>query len=93
LCSEAQVDILSQTDDGGADEVKSGMLLTGCVEIGAAMMKGIPKKRKKRREILHKERRELTRIARWTEVVEALMKASCAPKKKIRESSEVLTGL
>jgi hypothetical protein len=41
LCSEAQFDILSQTDDGGAGDVIFGMLLTGCVKTGADMVKGI----------------------------------------------------
>jgi hypothetical protein len=48
LCSEAQVDILSHTDDGGVDDVKAGMLFTGCVEIGADMMKGKQKQREQK---------------------------------------------
>jgi hypothetical protein len=45
LFSEAQVDIRSQSDDGGFDDVKSGMFLPGGVVIGADMMKGTRKYR------------------------------------------------
>jgi hypothetical protein len=80
LCSEAQVDILSHTDDGGVDDVKAGMLFTGCVEIGADMMKGKQKQREQKAQDYSTKR--IGRMARWTEVVESLMKTSSSVQEK-----------
>ena len=37
LCSEAKVDILSHSDDGGVDDLES-VMLQGAVQVGADMM-------------------------------------------------------